>query len=353
MAAIGLLRRRAIEIAWLTFAVANLVAMALVPSWETIPFHFIWISLTLLYGFRVWEPRATGFVLGLVILATGSLILSDAFKGDQLWGELFEVPLMSAMFLAMVWHARRRQDAVRTLEGEVKERAGLLAQQKRFLHDVSHELRTPVTIARGHLEVLQRLNGKPAQEVDVALDELERIEHILERLLLLAKSKQPDFVVPDEVDVEPFLEDVFMRWSVVPRSWTLGKLAQGSLRADADALRIALDALLENAVKYTQPSDAIRLSARSRDGGLAIEVADEGRGLPQDGLDRLFERFSRADSARSRAQGGAGLGLAIVDAIVRAHGGSCEAADSKVGAVFTLRFPGFAEARIQPPALTR
>jgi len=157
----------------------------------------------------------------------------------------------------------------------------------------------------------------------------------------------------DEVDVEPFLEDVFMRWSVVPRSWTLGKLAQGSLRADADALRIALDALLENAVKYTQPSDAIRLSARSRDGGLAIEVADEGRGLPQDGLDRLFERFSRADSARSRAQGGAGLGLAIVDAIVRAHGGSCEAADSKVGAVFTLRFPGFAEARIQPPALTR
>ena len=131
---------------------------------------------------------------------------------------------MSAMFLAMVWHARRRQDAVRTLEGEVKERAGLLAHQKRFLHDVSHELRTPVTIARGHLEVLQRLNGKPAPEVDVALDELQRIEHILERLLLLAKSKQPDFVVLGDVEVEPFLEDVFMRWSgVVPRGWRLGE----------------------------------------------------------------------------------------------------------------------------------
>ena len=353
MAAIGFLRRRAVEIAWVAFAVANLVAMALVPSWETIPFHFIWISLTLLYGFRVWEPRSTGLVLGLVILATGSLILSDAFKGDQLWGELFEVPLMSAMFLAMVWHARRRQEAVRTLETESRERAGLLAQQKRFLHDVSHELRTPVTIARGHLEVLKRVNGSSGQEIDVALDELERIEHILEGLLLLAKSKQPDFVVIEDVEMESFLEDVFMRWSVVPRSWTLGKLAPGTLRADPDALRNALDALLENAVKYTEPSDAIKLSARSRAGELAIEVADEGRGLSSDDLYRLFDRFARADSARSRAQGGAGLGLAIVDAIVRAHGGSCEASNSDAGAVFTLRFPDFAETRLQPPALTR
>src|SRR4051812_32270800 len=244
MAATGLLRRRGVELAWFAFAAANLVAMALVPSWETIPFHFIWISLTLLYGFRVWEPKPTAFVLGLVILATGSLILSDAFNGEQLWGELFEVPLMSAMFLAMVWHARRRQDALRTLETESRERAALLAQQKRFLHDVSHELRTPVTIARGHLEVLQRLNGEAGQEVEVALDELGRIEHILERLLLLANSKQPDFVVLGGVEIESFLEDVFMRWSVVPRNWTLGKLSGGTLQADPDALRHALDALL-------------------------------------------------------------------------------------------------------------
>jgi len=344
MAATGL-QRRAVELAWFAFAAANLAAMALLPSWETIPFHFIWISLTLVYGFRVWEPGSTGIVLGLVILATGSLILSDAFRGDQLWGELFEVPLMSAMFLAMVWHARRRQDAVRTLEAESSERAALLAQQKRFLHDVSHELRTPVTIARGHLEVLRRLNGEPAQEVDVALDELGRIEHILERLLLLAKSKQPDFVVVSEIDVEPFLEDVFMRWSeVVLRGWTLRDLPAGTLRADPDALRNALDALLENAVKYTAPPDAITLGASPEGGELVIEVSDEGRGLPPDELDRIFDRFARADSARSRSQGGAGLGLAIVDAIVRAHGGSCSAANTDRGAVFRLRFPGF-EAR--------
>ena len=346
MAGIGLLRRNGVELAWLAFAVANLVAMGLVPSWETIPFHFIWISLTLVYGFRVWSPGTTGVVLGLVIAATGALILSDAFDGEQLWGELFEVPLMSAMFLAMVWHARRRQDAVRELQDEAAERAELLAQQKGFLHDVSHELRTPVTIARGHLELLQRVNGSGGQEVEIALDELGRIENILERLLLLAKSNQPDFVVPAEIDVEPFLEDIFLRWSeVVPRAWRLGGLEPGTLLADPEALRISLDALLENAVKHTEPADAICLSCRAEGGDLVIEVEDEGAGIPPDALERIFDRFARADSARSRAQGGAGLGLAIVDAIVRAHGGSCAAANSAGGgAVFSLRFPAFAPA---------
>ena len=211
---------------------------------------------------------------------------------------------MSAMFLAMVWHARRRQDALRILEHEGAERAALLAQQKRFLHDVSHELRTPVTIARGHLEVLRRVNGEPAQEIEVALDELGRIEHILERLLLLAKSKQPDFVVPSELDLEPFLEDVFVRWSgVVQRGWRLGELAPGRLRADPDALRIALDALLENAVKYTEPADAITLSAHAVDRSVLIEVADEGQGLPDGADERIFERFARADPAQDPRPG--------------------------------------------------
>ena len=134
MADIGLLRRNGVELAWAAFAAANLVAMGVLPSWETIPFHFIWISLTLVYGFRVWSPGNTGFVLGLVIVATGGLILSDAFNGEQLWGELFEVPLMSAMFLAMVWHARRRQDAVRELQDEAAERAGQQHREARRRH---------------------------------------------------------------------------------------------------------------------------------------------------------------------------------------------------------------------------
>ena len=82
--------------------------MALWEPWETIPFHFIWVSLTLLYGFRVWRVGPMLGVLGFVIVSTGTLILYDVHVGSQLGGELTEVPLMSAMFLAMVWHARRR-----------------------------------------------------------------------------------------------------------------------------------------------------------------------------------------------------------------------------------------------------
>src|SRR2546423_10196229 len=260
MRVIGLLRRNWPEAAWAAFAVANFVAMTVWPGWETIPFHFVWISLTLVYGFRVWRVAATYLVLAAVVSVTGGLILDDAFTGQQLWGELFEVPLMSAMFLAMVWHARRRQEALRTVGRQAGQRASLLERQQRFLHDASHELRTPVTIARGHLEVFRLTSGESPPELDVALDELERIERILERLLLLAKAENPDFLLVEAVELSSFLEDVFMRWSEVqPRSWRLGELAPGMLLADAESLRIALDALLENAVKYTDDGDTIEL----------------------------------------------------------------------------------------------
>ena len=150
---------------------------------------------------------------------------------------------MSAMFLAMVWHARRRVAAIQESEALAESRASLLARQERFLHDVTHELRTPVTIARGHLELLES-EGRSSPEVAVALDELGRIERIISRLLLLAKADRPDFLATSEVDVEAFLEDVFMRWSeVAPRGWRLGPTVQGHVWADEEALRIALDAL--------------------------------------------------------------------------------------------------------------
>jgi signal transduction histidine kinase len=344
--AIASLRRNAVEAAWVAFAAANVVAMVRWPGWETIPFHFIWVSLTLLYGFRVWGLNVTFGVLAAVVAATGSLILADAFDGTQLWGELFEVPLMSAMFLAMVWHARRRQEALRALERQARQLASLLERQERFLHDASHELRTPVTIARGHLEVLRRVDGTSSGAAEVALDELGRIERIVERLLLLARADQPDFVVRAPIPIEPFLEDVFMRWSEVsPRAWRLGPLADGTLSADPEGLREALDALLENAVKYTEPGDAIEIRSRAAGDALLIEVEDTGCGIPDEALGKIFDRFGRADAARSRAQGGVGLGLAIVDAIVKAHGGRCTVRTSSRGSIFTLRLPRLGAAR--------
>jgi signal transduction histidine kinase len=322
-----------IDIAWAVFAVANVFAMLAWPNWETIPFHFIWVSLTLLYGFRVWPLRPTSLVLSLVVVVTGALILYDVHRGTQEWGELFEVPLMSAMFLAMVWHGRRRQHAMDEL-------AALAARQERFLHDASHELRTPITIARGHLDV-HRADHGDSHELAVAQDELRRMESIVERLLLLVKADQPNFVLFQDLDVESFLEDVFLRWSEIGprRIWRLGSVAAGKLDADADAVRLALDALIENAVEHTPPEGTIEISARTDGEFAVIEVCDDGVGIPADALERIFERFGRVDPARTRTAGGVGLGLAIVDAIVKAHGGSCTVRSDQAGTRFSLYLP--------------
>ncbi|HZE06830.1 MAG TPA: HAMP domain-containing sensor histidine kinase [Solirubrobacteraceae bacterium] len=338
------LRRYDVELAWGLFAAANYAAMIKWPSWETIPFHFVWISLTLVYGFRVWPMRETLIVLGCVMAATAGSIGLDAFHGIQLWGELFEVPLMAAMFLAMVWHARRRVEAQRIAERTADERRSLLERQERFIHDASHELRTPLTIARGHLELLRNLDPD-AQELEVALDELRRMDGIVERLLVLARVGQPDFVLTSQVDLESLLEDVFMRWSgAAPRAWRLGPIAAGSVPADPERLRTALDALIENAVKYTRPHEAIELRARRLGQRVAIEVQDEGCGVPAEALGRIFDRFGRADSARTRSAGGVGLGLAIADAIAKAHGGRCHVASTGGGSTFALHLPAFVPA---------
>jgi signal transduction histidine kinase len=327
--------------------------MLLWPSWETIPFHLIWVSLTLLFGFRLWRPLSTYVLLALVGVATGSLILVDAWRDQQPWGELAEVPLMSAMFLAMVWHARRRQHALAVVEELAEERATLVEREEQFLHDVSHELRTPVTIARGHLEAQRRADGS-SPELEIALDELDRIERIVDRLLLLGKAERPDFLAPADIELEPFLEDVFLRWSeVAPRGWRLGSVPPGTLQADPEALRTALDALLENAVKHTDGRGGILLSARPRGESIVIEVADEGPGIDADPLETIFDRFTRVDAARSRDGGGAGLGLAIVQAIAKAHGGRCTVRSSASGSAFALTLPGFTPARWRTPSVTR
>jgi signal transduction histidine kinase len=251
----------------------------------------------------------------------------------------FVIPLVLAIFLGLVLHGRRRQAALAEVQVLAEMRASLLERQERFLHDASHELRTPITIARGHLELLRR-ERPDTPELEVALDELGRMERIVGRLLLLAKSEQQGLGF-EEVDVEAFLSDIFIRWSgVAPRAWRLDVDLDGRLLADAEALRNAIDALLENAVKYTDPGDTVKLAAYGDGGGgIVIEVSDSGLGVPPDALPYIFDRWTRADGARTRQRGGAGLGLAIVVAVARAHGGRCSVESLPRGTAFRLHLP--------------
>jgi signal transduction histidine kinase len=331
-----------LDLAWVGFALANLVAMALAPEWETVPFHFIWVSLTLLYGFRVWGPSVTAAVLTAVVASTGGLLVYDVMRSSQLTDELTEVPLMGAMFLAMVWHAQRRRSAMEDLRRVSDENLRLLRREQQFIQDASHELRTPITVALGHAELVERASSDPerAEDARIVVDELQRLRRLADRLLLLATSEDPDFLSRSPVDVGCLLADVLQRWAPIDRRWRLDPVEPTTVIGDADRLGLALDALVENAVKHTGSGDEIRLSARREGDLVAMVVADSGTGMPADQLKRIFERFARLDGSRSRDLGGVGLGLAIVKAIMRAHGGTVAVASTPgSGSIFQLVLP--------------
>lgn len=330
------------DIAWVLFSLANLYAMLLWPDWETVPFHFIWVSLTILYGFRVWKARPTTVILAFVMVLTGILIWIDVSKGATSLDELTEVPLMAAMFVAMVWHARRRLTAMEETERVSMANLRLLERERRFVQDASHELRTPITVALGHAELIKRIANDPTLTEDAAViaDEMMRLRRLANRLLLLAGAEDPEFLHLEPVDVETIVVDAVRRWTATRRRWLLGSTEEATVTADADRLEVALDALIENAVNHTRESDTIEVAIRRRGARALISVRDTGVGIPAADLDHIFDRFARADPGRSRHTGGFGLGLSIVKAIVDAHGGEVHVASAVgVGTTFEILLP--------------
>jgi signal transduction histidine kinase len=332
-----------VDVAWVVFSMANLAAIVIFSHWETVPFHFIWITLTLLYGFRVWSTRPTAWVLAVVMITTGAAIGWDVYRGAQTVDELNEVPLMAAMFWMMVWHAQRRLAADNERDLVSEENARLLATQRRFLQDASHQLRTPITIALGHAELLARdLTARAeARDIEVVVGELTRLRRLGERLLMIAASEDPDFLRPEPVALDGFTMEAFRKWMpTARRRWTLGHLDPVLVTADRERLGLAVDALLENAIRHTAESEEIRLEVvRDRDGDTArMIVADGGEGILPAELDRIFDRFrSGTQLAGTR---GTGLGLALVRAVARAHGGEVRVRSTPgVGSEFALVLP--------------
>jgi signal transduction histidine kinase len=331
-----------VDIAWAIFIALNLIAMRLIPAWQTVPFLIIWISLTAVYGFRLWHMGSTVIAVAIVTLATGGLIGWQVARGKQDADYLAEVPLLAAMFVVMAWHARRRAAAMEEIRRVSEHNLILLGRQRQFLQDVSHELGTPITIALGHAELITHAatDQAIAKDARVAVDELLRMRRLANRLVLLASTDGPDFLHLAPVDTAELVMEVLDRWRRTPRRWSFGTLAEARLQADRDRLTLALDALIENAVDHTDQNGRIELSARRADDDIVLGVKDSGSGIPAAEIGQIFDRFTRVGTGRGRETGGFGLGLAVVKAIAEAHHGSVQVRSTVgVGSEFELVLP--------------
>ena len=206
--------------------------------------------------------------------------------------------------------------------------------QRRLLDDVSHELRTPITIVRGHLELLDAENPVEVDATrELAIDELDRMNVLVDDIALLVKTSRPDFLHREPVDVGELTEQVLAKASALSPEHDWRSAGAAHLVAQLDPVRItqAWLQLAENAVKYAPAGTAVELGSviAYEDGREVLElwVRDFGPGIPQEQLDWIFDRFARVEVGRGVE--GSGLGLSIVAAIAAGHGGRAYASNPR------------------------
>ncbi|MCK5540310.1 MAG: HAMP domain-containing protein [Deltaproteobacteria bacterium] len=221
-----------------------------------------------------------------------------------------------------------------------------------FTADASHELRTPLTIMRGELEIA--LRGERSSEdyletLGSSLEEVERMSRIVNDLLLLSKSDMGQEVLRhDPVDLRILITNLLSHFKIladehrIQLDSALDSVA--TVFGDQLRLRQLMVNLLTNAIRYTPAGGKINLTLKDVDAGVEVAVADTGIGIPAEDIPRIFDRFYRADKARSRQYGGSGLGLSIVKWIVDGHNATITV-ESVVGegSVFRVTFPNEAE----------
>lgn len=221
-----------------------------------------------------------------------------------------------------------------------------LEHERMFLDDASHELRTPISIARGELE-LARLqtdavaDPETAAALDSALEEIDRLDHLAVSLLVLARTRSAGPPPRTRYELAAVARRAVITATAVtdrsgPASITVDVTGDAVARGDAEAIERAVRNVVENALRYAR--QRVDVTIREEEDDVVLEVADDGPGFPAAWLEHGVGRFAAGDSPQ--AHGGAGLGLAIVDAIVGAHGGTVEIGSGPDGgADVQLRLP--------------
>ncbi|HET6320133.1 MAG TPA: ATP-binding protein [Chloroflexota bacterium] len=217
--------------------------------------------------------------------------------------------------------------------------------QRQFLADTSHELRTPLTTLRGNLELLGR--DLPAEERDEILaesrEEVDRMARLVRDLLLLAETGSeaaPPEPVPVRLDL--LAREVAERVAGEDIRRLVFRDEPVTVVGDEERLRQLIGNLVENALRHASERDgAVEVRVSRKPPNVLLEVEDDGPGIPEEVLERVFDRFFRVDRGRSRAQGGTGLGLSIVRHVAESHGGRAWAANRKnaSGALLSVELP--------------
>src|SRR5712664_4722406 len=225
-------------------------------------------------------------------------------------------------------------------------------RQQRFMADASHELRTPVAILRGEAEVALSQQARSSEEYRESLgvlhQEAERLTHIVEDLFTLTRADAGQYPLQPR---DFYLDELVAECVHSARTLALAKkislnfqeASESPIHADESLLRRMILNLLDNAIKYTSESGSVTVTCRRTGEEYVVSIMDTGGGIPADLQPRIFERFFRADKARSRAEndgGGAGLGLSISRWIAEAHHGRLELTRSdSIGSTFTAYLP--------------
>ncbi len=260
---------------------------------------------------------------------------------------------MSLYNLTLRLPVLRSGDALERLSNSLNNMLGRLRDSvqtsRRFLADASHELRTPLTVIKGELQELTRLGTLTESDlherVGSVLEEVGRLEHLVSGLLALSRldagEAQCDWA---EVDLAALALNVAEQMRLVADDrgieLELSAVTKAVIRGDGSRLKQIIVNLLDNAFRFTPRGGLVILRTASDDSGSLLEVSDTGIGIPASAIQFVFDRFFRVDEARSREDGGAGLGLSIVKSIAALHGAEIELESNLgQGSCFRVRFP--------------